>query len=110
MPTITGTMRSLFAYLLLSTIYTPFAQAQNLRADRNLQSNPAFIEQNGMVIINAESVPIASPWKFEKNVAGYTGPGFLRFDGNSVYGGDPVGQLSYFIKIETPGKCTYLAD
>ena len=99
-------MRSLFAFFLLSAICTPFANAQNLRADRRLQDNPAFIEQNGMVIINAESVPLVSPWKFESNVAGYTGPGFLRFDGNSVYGGDPVGQLSYFIKIETPGSCT----
>jgi len=54
--------------------------------------------------MEAESVPTISPWVFENTGApGYTGNGFIRFDGNSVYGGSPNGMLSYFIQIENPG-------
>ena len=72
--------------------------------DRRLLSNPAFIEKEGLLVMQAESVPIEEPWKFESNAAGYSGPGYIRFDGNSPHGGDPKGMLSYFVKIETPGK------
>jgi hypothetical protein len=72
--------------------------------DRRLRSNPAFLPEKDLIVMEAESVPIASPWKFESNVTGYKGKGFLRFDGNAPEGGPPVGELNYFFHIDTPGQ------
>jgi hypothetical protein len=74
-------------------------------SDRRLLSNPAFLPNNGLIVMEAESViPIAAPWKFESNLTDYSGRGFLRFDGNKPTGGDPLGELNYFFRIDDPGQ------
>jgi hypothetical protein len=72
--------------------------------DRRLQANPAFLPDNDLIVMEAESVPIASPWKLESNVTGFKGKGFLRFYGNEPSGGPPTGELNYFFRIDTPGQ------
>lgn len=75
---------------------------KNLRL-RELQSDDVFVPQDGLLVMEAESVPIVEPWKFENVVPGYNGTGYLRFDGNSVSSGNPLGALSYKFEIDIAG-------
>ena len=54
--------------------------------------------------MEAESVPVTAPWKFEESLDDFTGSGYIRFDGNSVTGGPPDGFLSYHFLIQTEGE------
>lgn len=56
--------------------------------------------------MEAESVAVDDPWKLETSISGYTGSGYLRFDGNEVTGGPAEGFLSYHFYIQTAGKYT----
>ena len=68
-----------------------------------LASNLIFNEYNGLLVMEAESVPIALPWKFETNLVNSTGPGYYRFDGNTIQFGKPLGKLEFKMKIKTTG-------
>jgi hypothetical protein len=62
-----------------------------------------FLEEDGIVVMEAESVPVASPWVFETEKPGFSGTGYFVFSGNSVMGGSPNGTLKYFFEITSPG-------
>lgn len=59
------------------------------------RSTPLFVAQNGIVVMEAESVPMDWPWVYQEGpVDDYTGSGYLRFDGNTPEGGAPNGTMS----------------
>ena len=67
------------------------------------QSNAPFVEKNGIIVMEAESIPIDTPWSYEQALLGYTGSGYYRFDGNSYSTGGAKGRLSYLMNITTTG-------
>ena len=75
--------------------------------DRSLQDALVFQESGGLVVMEAESVVVDEPWKFETSLPGFTGSGYLRFDGNDVMGrGNALGFLSYRFQIYSAGVYT----
>lgn len=68
-----------------------------------MQSNFPFVAQNGLVVMEAESVPLEEGWEDRTDASGYTGTGYRFFTKNSFWGGDPVGRTSYFFDIDSPG-------
>jgi len=69
-------------------------------------ADTVFIEQNGRLIVEVESVPAPSDWHQATEFANYTGSGHLEWTGannNSVRSaGD--GTLTYHFTINTPGN------
>jgi len=69
-------------------------------------ADTVFIEQNGRLIVEVESVPAPSDWHQATEFANYTGSGHLEWAGannNSVRSaGD--GTLTYHFTINTPGN------
>jgi hypothetical protein len=84
------------------------SHTQNLRVaqHRDLQTETIFVAQNGLVVMEAESMPVVAPWKLESSIPGYNGTGYFRFDGNTVSSGSPLGMLSYKFQIDVPGTYT----
>ena len=87
------------------TDFTFVRRFQQNRDGRVLQEEYiVFQEVGGLVVMEAESVPIADPWKLEKSLPGYSGNGYIRFDGNAVTGGPPDGFLSFRFSIQSEGE------
>lgn len=83
-----------------------------------------FEEINGVLIIEAESLPFSNVWEFNTKPEGFTGEGWLKYvgpnsgegtkDGHNTdvegkYQGKPEDRLIARIKINTPGTYTALA-
>jgi len=62
-----------------------------------------FQEVDGLLIMEAESVPVQEPWKLENTVEDHTGTGYFRFDGNTPQGAGPLGYTSYSFNIQNAG-------
>jgi hypothetical protein len=66
-----------------------------------------FIEQNGLVVIEAESIPATGGWEEQNATGGFTGDGYLIWEGDDSFREPGNGTLSYRIKIDTPGTYRY---
>ncbi len=62
----------------------------------------AFTSKNGIIIIEAEATQILADWKVRENIKGYTGNGYISWEGEStdVPG---AGILTYPVFIKDPG-------
>ena len=86
-------LTTLFIFVfILTSPYTAYAQQE------------AFIEANGLVVIQAESVEPAGDWVEESSDSGFTGTGYLRWNGPNLYGTPGVGTLAYTVYISEPGE------
>ncbi|MDP5172660.1 MAG: Ig-like domain-containing protein, partial [Bacteroidia bacterium] len=65
-----------------------------------------FEEQNGIVVIEAESVPAVGDWTLKSAIPGYTGSGYYVWDGPDYFNNPGNGILEYKVNITTTG--TYL--
>ena len=66
-----------------------------------------FVEQNGLVVMEAESIIPTNQftdWKFEDDFLGYSGKGYYRFDSNRIVGGAAKGEIRYPVTITTTGR------
>ncbi|MEM8485077.1 MAG: DUF5060 domain-containing protein [Bacteroidota bacterium] len=64
---------------------------------------PAFIEKDGLIVIQAESVDLTSNWVIESSEANHTGAGYIRWNGNDLFGNPGVGILAYRVHIKNAG-------
>ena len=62
-----------------------------------------FQEQNGLVVMQVESVPVVPMWTFDTSVPGYTGTGFYRWDGPDMFNTPGGGTTVYTFDVTTPG-------
>ena len=83
-------------FFLVSLISLPAAHAQD--AD-----NPPFIADDGLIVMQAESVPRPANWKFENTEEGHTGAGYLRYIGENHFSEPGFDIMEYNIIIEHPG-------
>lgn len=70
----------------------------------NGQDNPAYIESTGLVVMQAESVPRPTNWKFENTEEGHTGAGYLRYIGSNHFNEPGFDIMEYNVVIEHPGE------
>ena len=63
-----------------------------------------FIEDNGTIIIEAEDVPLSDGWELQKEVANYSGRGYITWVKETTVEKNNQGLLSYPIKIKNAGN------
>lgn len=62
-----------------------------------------FEEQGGLLVIEMESVELHSNWEMDTTASGFTGKGYIFWDGTQYFSSIPNKKLNYNIKINTPG-------
>ncbi|MEM6527317.1 MAG: Ig-like domain-containing protein [Chloroflexota bacterium] len=78
----------------------PTAHAQGLCPGTDYQ----FFEEDGLVVIEAESQPAAGDWNLETTISGFTNSGYLQWDGNNFFDSPGNGLIEYKIRINNPGR------
>lgn len=68
--------------------------------------NGVFQEENGIVLIEAESINLTDGWSLENDVEGYTGNGYITWKHSTVIETNDQGLLSYKFNISKPGNYT----
>ncbi|MFK7847185.1 MAG: T9SS type A sorting domain-containing protein [Rhodothermales bacterium] len=68
------------------------------------QSAGAFIEDNGLVVMEVESVERPFNWKFETIEEGFTGDGYLRYIGANHFNEPGFDILEFDVVITNPGE------
>ncbi|MFK7843740.1 MAG: PA14 domain-containing protein [Rhodothermales bacterium] len=64
----------------------------------------AFLENNGLVVIEAESIDISGDWVIESSDAGFTGSGYMRWNGPDFFGTPGNGTIAIPFKVNSPGN------
>ncbi len=64
----------------------------------------AFLEDNGLVVVEAESIDLSGDWVIESSDAGYTGSGYMRWDGPDYFGTPGNGTIAIPFKVNTAGN------
>ena len=67
----------------------------------------AFKEQNGLVVMEVESVPVSGSWVKETSMGGYTGSGYYTWRGPTQFNTPGQGVLKYQVTITNPGKYNF---
>ncbi len=62
-----------------------------------------FQEENGIVVIEAESGDYPANWAEETTFSGFTGDGYLRYDGSDHFGTPGFDAIAYQVAITNPG-------
>lgn len=65
-----------------------------------------FFEENGIIIIEAEDVPLSEGWVLQNEVADYSGEGYITWLKETNVEKNNQGLLSYPIKITNAGNYT----
>ena len=68
------------------------------------QTRPLFQEENGLVVIEAESAMIPGEWSQETALSPFTGENYLLYTGPDLFNTPGRALLEYEIMISTPGK------
>ena len=64
----------------------------------------AFLENNGLVVVEGESIDISGDWVVESSDAGFTGSGYIRWDGPDFFGTPGNGTIAIPFKVNTAGN------
>lgn len=91
--------------IILFTSITIFAQNATAKMDFEQEecSNAEFIEQDGILIVEMESVNHGSGWRGETSVNGFTGNSYIRWAGGNKFSNPESGLTEYKIKINNAG-------
>jgi hypothetical protein len=68
-----------------------------------LAAQDAFCEENGLIVIETESMPVAGSWASESSVGGFTGSSYYRWFGADQFNSPGNGTITYLLNITTPG-------
>lgn len=63
-----------------------------------------FVETNGVLIMEAESSPAAGDWDLESSIGGFSGNGYLRWNGQNFFGTPGNGTITYRFRIQRAGN------
>lgn len=78
----------------------------NIESKIECDQNPIFIEKNGLIVFEVESIPIAEGWELETEVNGYSGEGYLTWKLPTNTQPQGQGLLAYTFKVSNPGTYT----
>lgn len=65
-----------------------------------------FYEQEGIVVIETESLPLANGWEFKSTFSDYSYHGYMEWLGYDYFGTPGEGLINIKIRISTPGVYT----
>ena len=85
---------------LIALLMLAFAGPESATA----QSAGAFIENNGLVVMEVESVDRPFNWTFETSVEGFVGDGYLRYIGSNHFNEPGIDVLEFDVVIINPGE------
>ncbi|QDU68022.1 YncE family protein [Engelhardtia mirabilis] len=89
----------------------PAGSSAIYRFDPATLANPpaaGYVEQNGLIVIETESVPPVDQWKLENTKTGFAGDGYFRWDGGNFFNTPDVGTLSYTFEVTTGGRYEFV--
>jgi hypothetical protein len=89
-------------------IVTSFFSAIIITGTIYSQCQATFEEQDGLVVVEVESVSPAGDWSEETQYTGYTGDGYFEWKGSNQYNTPGIGTLTYEIQINNPGTYRFL--
>lgn len=61
---------------------------------------------DGLVVIEAESLPLLEAWQTEDSLEGYTGAGYILWKGSPAMGAPKDGAMSIQVALDEPGRYT----
>jgi len=64
---------------------------------------PLFVEKDGLLVIEAESVAIGTGWSAHTARAGFTGSSYIQWEDANSFSTPGKGLMTYKINIQTPG-------
>ncbi len=91
---------TLFLYLICNITASSFAQ--NGEPEINCDETP-FVEKDGILVVEIESVNVSSGWSKGSTVAGFTGSAYYQYTGSNKFNAPGSGLLQYKIYITNPG-------
>ena len=100
-------MKFTFQQLKLGVSLTATLVCQSLFCQMALADSDVFLESNGLVVIEAESMPVVGQWELRSEVANFKGTGYLHWTGpirlaaNAAVDRDAI---TYHFKIENAGN------
>jgi len=100
-------MKTTFQQLKLGVSLTATLVCQSLVCQTALADSDVFLESNGLVVIEAESMPVVGQWELRSEVADFKGTGYLHWRGpirlapNAAVDRDAI---TYHFKIENAGN------
>ena len=63
-----------------------------------------FQEENGLIVIEMESMPPSTGWALETSRGGFTGSGYYHFVGNNAFGSPNSNTIIiYTVRVDNPG-------
>lgn len=90
-------------YIFLSSIITALC----FLPVSGFSQTPVYQMQNGIVVIEFESVTDLDGWVRESSLSGFTGEGYLRWAGANSFGSPPgIGELVYSFSVPEAGRYT----
>ncbi|MBX2822559.1 MAG: hypothetical protein KTR29_22875 [Rhodothermaceae bacterium] len=105
LPTISTSNRSqngtFGAYRYTSVVL--FITTLALSLDVSAQDNP-FIAQNDLVVVQAESIDLTGDWVTESGDAGFTGSGYIRWNGADFFGTPGNGIVAIPFTVTSSGN------
>lgn len=87
----------------LSRIALPLLAAASWFVAPPAAAQVTFCEENGLVVMQIESIPIAGDWVEETIISQYTGQSYYRWNGPNQFGNPGQGVLTFNIEITAPG-------
>lgn len=66
-----------------------------------------YVEKNGLVVIEAENLNAPEGWSKKTSVNGFTGEGYLEWEGGDNFRTPGAGLISTAIEIKTPGTYSF---
>ena len=80
-----------------------FATIFALTLDTSAQDNP-FIAQNDLVVVQAETMAPLGDWVVESGDAGFTGSGYIRWNGDNFFGTPGNGIIAIPFTVSSSGN------
>ncbi|WP_158211881.1 Ig-like domain-containing protein [Robiginitalea sediminis] len=62
-----------------------------------------FEEENGIVVIQAESGNLSGSWQRQSSASGFTGSGYIVWNGSDYFNNPGNGVINYTVRINSPG-------
>lgn len=93
-------IKSLLLFLAILSYSALLAQAEGESCD-------FFEEENGLLVIEMENLPLTTDWEVAQNIDGYTGSGYIHWTGNQFFNQTGNGSITFQVKINTPGTYTF---
>lgn len=92
--------RLALAFLLTGLAAPAFAAAAPAES-----SEPVHVVADGGLAIEVETVaPLPAGWALEREVAGFTGDGYLRWNGGNQYGAPGTGEIGFRLLVPAAGR------